>query len=67
MNETKRFESGHECRDNGTGDYNFFCPERVEKLFFLPKFVVELNCVLPKHICPNCKKPIGLPLEEPHA
>lgn len=67
MNETIRFESGHELRDNGAGDYNFFCPEKEERLFFMP-YMTARTCPWGRRAhCPNCKKPIGHPVEEPHA
>lgn len=67
MNETIRFESGHELRDNDAGDYNFLCPEKVEKVFFRP-YMTARTCPWGRRAhCPHCKKSIGLPLEEPHA
>jgi hypothetical protein len=67
MNETIRFESGHILRDNGSGDYNFFCPEKFGELFFMP-YMIARTCPWGRRAhCPYCKKSIGLPLEEPHA
>lgn len=53
------YGNSHECRPNGTGDYDFFCPEKEEKLFFVPYMVAILWPRLTKARCPVCGKAIG--------
>lgn len=53
---TFRFTSGHECRDNGAGDFDFWCP-KGGVLFFLPYLTAR---TLPaERVCPCCLVKVG--------
>lgn len=52
--ETRVFDK-HELRDNGVGDYDFFCGE--ERVGFLPFFMGLL--ITATNVCPKCGKEIG--------
>jgi hypothetical protein len=53
-----KFTSGHECRDNGVGDFDLFCPTQPdEKVCFLP-FMTALT-LKAEMVCPLCREQIG--------
>jgi len=52
-----KYSSGHQCIDNGAGDYDLTCPDYPNRKVYMPRELVR--DVLPKRACPICLRLIG--------
>ena len=56
MNETRKFESGHELRPNGLGDFDLYCTDG-QRIGFVPYMIA--TTVRPGSVCNGCGQPVG--------